>query len=162
MMYLVLVRPLMLPKGYNDIVNELTSKQANNFFHPAMRSKRITEARTQFITTLLSDQACQSLEIYGLTTCSRIEKILPQGLFFMKKLQDLVLNDRWDHDEKWEVINQVWLEMLIQAASQCLWKEHAQQLRHGGELLTHVALLMARFGSSTKIQKKKNDEDDEF
>ncbi|KAK5774721.1 hypothetical protein PVK06_042577 [Gossypium arboreum] len=67
----------------------------------------------------------------------------------MRRLQDLVLNKRWDHDEKWGLINQVWMEMMIQAASQRLWKEHTQQLRHGGELLTHKK----HFRLSTQIQQ---------
>ncbi|KAM4110702.1 hypothetical protein ACJW30_05G011800 [Castanea mollissima] len=40
----------------------------------------------------------------------------------------------------------VWVEMLTNAACHCRGNYHAQKLKHGGELLTHVWLLMAHFG----------------
>ncbi|XP_030964978.1 uncharacterized protein LOC115986273 [Quercus lobata] len=46
----------------------------------------------------------------------------------------------------WEMIMNVWVEILGHAASQCKGRHHAQQLRRGGEFLTHVWLLMAHFG----------------
>uniref|UniRef100_F6HXW6 CCHC-type domain-containing protein n=1 Tax=Vitis vinifera TaxID=29760 RepID=F6HXW6_VITVI len=54
--------------------------------------------------------------------------------------------------EKWEMISGVWMEMLCYAASHCGWIQHRQllhhrqQLRRGGELLTHVCLLMSHLG----------------
>ncbi|CBI36708.3 unnamed protein product, partial [Vitis vinifera] len=61
-----------------------------------------------------------------------------------ESLQSLKIAEK----EKWEMICDVWVEMLCYAASQCGWNQHAQQLRRGGELLTHVWLLMAHFGIS--------------
>lgn len=58
------------------------------------------------------------------------------------------------NEEKWGIISQVWIEMLCYAASHCSWKEHAQHLRHGGELLTHVCLLMANLGFSQQFEIK--------
>jgi len=46
-------------------------------------------------------------------------------------------------EERWEMIKEVWVEMVAYAAAHCPWKEHTQQLRRGGELLTHVSLLMS-------------------
>ena len=37
------------------------------------------------------------------------------------------------------MISSVWTEMLAYAACHCRGNYHAQQLRWGGELLTHVA-----------------------
>ena len=54
-------------------------------------------------------------------------------------------------DELWDMICEVWIEMLAYAASQGEWRSHAQQLRSGGELLVHVALLMAELGLSEQI-----------
>ncbi|KAM4097875.1 hypothetical protein ACJW30_07G035200 [Castanea mollissima] len=54
--------------------------------------------------------------------------------------------------KKWELIKGVWLEMLGHAASQCKGRLHAQQLRRGGELLTHVWLLMVHFGLTDHFQ----------
>ncbi|RYR24019.1 hypothetical protein Ahy_B02g057515 isoform A [Arachis hypogaea] len=56
-----------------------------------------------------------------------------------------------DQRVSWEVICNVWIEMLTYAASQCEWEAHAQQLRRGGEFLTHVCLLMAELGLSEQF-----------
>ena len=53
---------------------------------------------------------------------------------------------RWEDEEKWKMVSEVWMEMMVYAASRCTWEEHAHQLRHGGELLTHVSLLTAHLG----------------
>ncbi|KAH7565548.1 hypothetical protein JRO89_XS09G0225900 [Xanthoceras sorbifolium] len=54
----------------------------------------------------------------------------------------------------WEVISGVWVEMLVYAANNCGWKEHAQSLVKGGELLTHVCLLMTYFGLTKQFVNK--------
>ncbi|GMP49531.1 hypothetical protein CsSME_00016477 [Camellia sinensis var. sinensis] len=55
-------------------------------------------------------------------------------------------------DNRWEIIDAVWMEMLCHAASQCSGRYHAQQLRRGGEFHTHVWLLMAHFGLNDHFQ----------
>ncbi|WCJ19206.1 hypothetical protein M5689_001503 [Euphorbia peplus] len=55
-------------------------------------------------------------------------------------------------DKKWEMVSQVWHEMLAYAASNCRGFFHAQQLSKGGELLTHVWLLMAHLGLTEQFQ----------
>jgi hypothetical protein len=57
-------------------------------------------------------------------------------------------------EKRWEMINEVWIEMLAYAAAHCPWKEHTQQLRRGGELLTHVSLLMLHLGLSEQYEYK--------
>uniref|UniRef100_A0A3N7G267 DUF4220 domain-containing protein n=1 Tax=Populus trichocarpa TaxID=3694 RepID=A0A3N7G267_POPTR len=54
--------------------------------------------------------------------------------------------------KRWEIIEEVWMEMLAYAAAHCPWKEHAQQLRRGGELLTHVCFLMLHLGLSEQYE----------
>ncbi|KAL3735211.1 hypothetical protein ACJRO7_024361 [Eucalyptus globulus] len=51
-----------------------------------------------------------------------------------------------DRIKKWEMIGHLWVEGLLYAASQSRGDCHADQLRRGGELLTHVWLLLAHFG----------------
>ncbi|XP_038720797.1 uncharacterized protein LOC120013151 isoform X2 [Tripterygium wilfordii] len=43
--------------------------------------------------------------------------------------------------QKWKMISDVWLEMLLHVALRSKGNDHAHQLRRGGELLTHVWLL---------------------
>ncbi|KAI9160677.1 hypothetical protein LWI28_010597 [Acer negundo] len=54
--------------------------------------------------------------------------------------------------KKWEKIGKFWLEMVGYAATKSKGSDHAQQLRHGGEFLTHVWLLMAHFGLTQHFQ----------
>ena len=57
-----------------------------------------------------------------------------------------------DKNRKWKMISNVWVEMLPYAACHCRGNYPAQQLRRGGELLTHVWLLMAHFGLTEQFQ----------
>ncbi|KAI4312807.1 hypothetical protein MLD38_037598 [Melastoma candidum] len=57
-----------------------------------------------------------------------------------------------DCETRWVMMGTVWLEMLTYAAGKCQGKYHCQQLRRGGELLTHVWLLMAHFGMNDHLQ----------
>jgi hypothetical protein len=58
----------------------------------------------------------------------------------------------WSNAKKWEMISEVWVDMLMYAASHCRWKEHVHALSQGGELLTHVCLLMAHLGLSKQCR----------
>jgi hypothetical protein len=48
--------------------------------------------------------------------------------------------------------------MVAYAAAHCPWKEHAHQLRRGGELLTHVSLIMLHLGLSAQYEYKKSED----
>ncbi|CBI36721.3 unnamed protein product, partial [Vitis vinifera] len=69
-----------------------------------------------------------------------------------KCLQSLETEEQWQCEQKWEMMSHVWVEMLSHAAGQCQWNHHAKQLGQGGELLTHVWLLMAHFGITEHFQ----------
>ncbi|KAE8678134.1 hypothetical protein F3Y22_tig00111440pilonHSYRG00021 [Hibiscus syriacus] len=65
------------------------------------------------------------------------------------------LNGVTDKKVRWDMIRDVWLELLAYAASHSRGSQHCQQLRRGGELLTHVWLIMAHFGMSEQYQISK-------
>ena len=48
-------------------------------------------------------------------------------------------------EERWKIISWTWLEMLPYAAIKCRGIQHAQQLKSGGEFLTHVLGFSAIF-----------------
>ncbi|XP_073265999.1 uncharacterized protein [Populus alba] len=76
---------------------------------------------------------------------------LLDGCMLAMSLQSLESSeslDGWPNEKKWEMISEVWVEMLMYAASHSVWKEHVHALARGGELLTHVCLLMAHLGLS--------------
>ncbi|XP_022740874.1 uncharacterized protein LOC111292654 [Durio zibethinus] len=156
MIYLTLVRPSMLCKGFSDVINGKIYKEAQIFLTEKMKT-RFIGARKQFTKDLLHFVAFQQQSFYQ-PPHNRVGALL-EGASFAVKLQRFPRELRWDHDEKWEMISEVWMEMMTHAASYCSWREHAQQLRHGGELLTHVALVMAHLGLSTKVGRDEEDDD---
>ncbi|XP_022714547.1 uncharacterized protein LOC111274181 [Durio zibethinus] len=142
MMYLLFLCPAMLPEGIGNIRHQDTCIEAKNFFHRKLRFKEAIEG--------LFGIDIESRSFF-VEMGSRRKSAFFEGCRIAYQLKDLISNYHWDHQEKWKLIAEVWLEMLTYAASQCSWKEHARQLQQGEELLTHVALLMAHLGLSKKI-----------
>ncbi|XP_044496603.1 uncharacterized protein LOC123219015 [Mangifera indica] len=77
------------------------------------------------------------------------QSILSDGCELARELQQ-----ETDSEKKWEMISEVWVEMLTYAASHCGWREHGQQLWKGGQLLTLVSVLMAHLGLSEQYNAK--------
>ncbi|XVE78636.1 hypothetical protein DITRI_Ditri13aG0162200 [Diplodiscus trichospermus] len=141
MMYLLFLCPAMLPEGIGNIRHRDTCSEVRNFFNEKSNSR-------DAIGTLVGDIYSRS---FFVEMGSIRKSTLFEGCQIAHQLKDLVNSFRLDHKDKWELIAQVWLNMLTYAASQCSWKEHSKQLHHGEELLTHVALLMAHLGLTKKI-----------
>ncbi|KAE8669498.1 hypothetical protein F3Y22_tig00112231pilonHSYRG00054 [Hibiscus syriacus] len=143
MMYILVMHPNMLPKGIGEIRFKDTCAEAIRFFQ---RKKK--EIGTKV------DEACHNL--YEIDTNfleqakgDATKSVLFYGSRLAKQLQSL------GFERKWVLMNKVWVESLSFAAVHCGWKEHGQQLRRGGELLTHVCLLMAHLGLSEQYQIQK-------
>ncbi|KAG5538905.1 hypothetical protein RHGRI_019448 [Rhododendron griersonianum] len=62
---------------------------------------------------------------------------------------------------RWDIIGSVWVEMLCYASRTCPVKNHIQELRHGGEFLTHVWLLLFHFGITKKLERSNSSLKDE-
>ncbi|XVF16698.1 hypothetical protein REPUB_Repub10bG0054700 [Reevesia pubescens] len=60
------------------------------------------------------------------------------------------------------MMNKMWVELLSYTAIHCVWKEHAKQLRGGGELLSHICLPLAHLGLSEQYQIEKEDQDQDI
>ncbi|XP_062193844.1 uncharacterized protein LOC133897218 [Phragmites australis] len=56
-------------------------------------------------------------------------------------------------EQRWEVIQGVWVEMLCFSAGRCRGHLHAKALGTGGELLTYVWLLLSRMGMETFAER---------
>jgi hypothetical protein len=76
----------------------------------------------------------------------RSKSVLFDGCRLAHLLQNM------EKEKKWEFVCNVWIEILGYAASHCRGYYHAQQLSRGGELLTHVWLLMAHLGITEQFQ----------
>ncbi|KAJ6380600.1 hypothetical protein OIU77_029488 [Salix suchowensis] len=81
---------------------------------------------------------------------------LLDGCMLGLSLQSLETGNGWSGEKKWEMVSEVWVEMMMYAASHCGWKEHTDALARGGELLTHVCLLMAHLGLCKQCPPEQN------
>ncbi|KAJ6700352.1 hypothetical protein OIU79_013397 [Salix purpurea] len=137
MVYLLVDYPFLLPRG---IGNERYIQTCSAVDDDAILLERIISGQHyswDFGRTISKLQKSR-----------RKVSVLCAGFKLARSLQALVTQDGWENERKWEMISQVWVEMLTYAASHCGWKEHARTLTRGGELLTHVCLLMAHLGLS--------------
>ncbi|KAK3206091.1 hypothetical protein Dsin_020137 [Dipteronia sinensis] len=137
MLYLLLFCPSMIPKGIGEIRYERTCVDA---------TLKITSYRTpQWMFEEATDVTSSSTD-HESTTVGVASNEDPRSVF--KRTTDLYLqlgDDENGWNKRWDVISEVWLEMLAYAAQNCDWKEHAHHLRKGGELLTHISVLMVNF-----------------
>ncbi|ONI00134.1 hypothetical protein PRUPE_6G069800 [Prunus persica] len=149
LMHILVTRPFMLPKGIGKIRFRDTCAEATNFFEKRRSIISGSNGKGRARQVLLEVNTDVDPEsVIG----DRSKTVLFTGCRLAKQLQSLETEEEWGNEEKWEMIAKVWIEMLCYAASQCGWNEHAQHLRKGGELLTHVCLLMANFGLSEQFQ----------
>ncbi|CAN6573639.1 unnamed protein product [Malus baccata var. baccata] len=139
--------PFMLPNGIGQIRFRDTCAEAEEFF----KNKNLLKSDAKRACTKLFNVSTDflPLKVKG----DRSKSVLFDACRLAKALQSLESERRWeDNMKKWEIISHVWVEMLSYAANQCRWKDHGQQLRRGGELLTHVWLLMAHLGLTEQFQ----------
>ncbi|KAI5312354.1 hypothetical protein L3X38_041527 [Prunus dulcis] len=174
LLYLLVMRPFMLPNGIGQIRFQDTCAEADEFFKQRKckgdrkACKASPEVSTGVPAAESSEQrkpkedgqkkACTALlgvstevppaEVKG----DRSKSVLFDACRLTKDLQSLETEKHWENQKKWELISHVWVEMLSYAACQCQWNHHARQLRRGGELLTHVWLLMAHLGITEQFQ----------
>ncbi|XP_030526332.1 uncharacterized protein LOC115737990 [Rhodamnia argentea] len=83
--------------------------------------------------SMLPEDKVKYVQVIASRLASEIDRLLPK-------------------ETKWEVISEVWADMLIYAANNCKASDHAQQMRRGGELITHVWFLMAHYGLTDHFQ----------
>ena len=145
MMYLLVMRPFMLPNGIGKIRYQDSCAEAVEFF----QERNYITSRSEACSTLLQvSTEILPLEVKG----DRSKSVIFDACRLAKCLQALETEEQWQCEQKWEMMSNVWVEMLSHGAGQCQWNHHAKQLAQGGELLTHVWLLMAHFGITEHFQ----------
>ncbi|KAL5579558.1 hypothetical protein UlMin_012000 [Ulmus minor] len=144
LLYLLVKRPFMLPNGIGQIRFQDTRAEAIEFF----KEKESTDVKEACTTLLAVSTEIPPSKVKG----DRCKSVLFDACRLAKALQNLEMKEK-----KWEMISHVWVEMLCYGAVQCQRNHHAQQLRKGGELLTHVWLLMAHLGITEQFQISKGE-----
>ncbi|KAL4597582.1 hypothetical protein ACB092_11G000900 [Castanea dentata] len=142
MLYLLVKHPYMLPIGmahirFQDIYVELKDFIEEEMSKPVNESSHLKEVAAQMIKVNTTDM----LSVRG---DGKISFVIFHACKLSKALNDM--------ENKWEIMFNVWMEMLCHAASLCKGRHHAQLLRQGGEFFTHVWLLMAHFGLTNHFQ----------
>lgn len=138
----------MLPNGIGQIRFQDTCAEAAEFFkervvHSKNKKDLHKEARRMLME--VSTEVPPS-EVKG----DRSKSVLFEGCIVAKAVEESM-----GVEQRWKVLCRLWVEILSYAANRCGWSHHAQQLRRGGELLTHVWLLMAHLGITEQFQISK-------
>ncbi|KAL4625581.1 hypothetical protein ACB092_05G036700 [Castanea dentata] len=130
-------------KLLSDYMFQDTCAEAIEFFE---ERNSISDVKQACMTLRQVNTEIPPSEVKG----DRSKSVLFDGCRLAKSSQILGNIER-----KWELISHVWVEILCYSASKCRWSHHAQQLTRGGELLTHVWLLMAHLGITEQFQISK-------
>uniref|UniRef100_A0A2K1XLP4 DUF4220 domain-containing protein n=1 Tax=Populus trichocarpa TaxID=3694 RepID=A0A2K1XLP4_POPTR len=138
MMYFLVMRPDTLSQGIGDEgylhslrdLDSIISKEEAPTKSPATSREEVVDAILFYYESYVID------DIRFQFRWKETKSAVAGGDRLAKQLRLLGFKKRW------EIIEEVWMEILAYAAAHCPWKEHAQQLRRGGELLTHVCFLM--------------------
>ena len=144
MLYLLVMCPSMLPNGIGLIRFRDTCAEADESFKERKSISDVNKACTRLLQVKTN---IPPSEVKG----DRSKSVLFDACRLAKCLQSLT-RENSENDKKWELMSHVWVEMLSYAANQCRWNLHGQQLRRGGELLTHVWLLLAHLGITEQFQ----------
>ncbi|KAF8029580.1 hypothetical protein BT93_E2101 [Corymbia citriodora subsp. variegata] len=170
MLHLLVMYPSMLPVGIGSIRFRDIYKETQKYFamresaseRPAhghnkseqMRNDSETDPGTRREYDPEIEEACDVLRSQvktkfnlSVTKEDKVKYVMFNGCRLASEMESIS-----SELIKWDVIRQVWAEMLIYAASKCKARDHAQQLRRGGELMSHVWFLMAHYGLTDHFQ----------
>ncbi|GMN53659.1 hypothetical protein TIFTF001_022792 [Ficus carica] len=132
MFYLLVMQPTMLSPVLGNwyIVFQDTSAEAQRYF-----AKHSIYSRSEAFKELGSVKPkYRPAAVKGVSSKS----VFFDACILAKQLQNL--------EEKWKLMDQVWMELMSYAAINCRPIVHAQQPSKGGELLTFTWLLMNHLG----------------
>ncbi|KAJ4825802.1 hypothetical protein Tsubulata_021812 [Turnera subulata] len=147
MLYLLIMQPTMMAAvaGNGKLRFLDTCEEAKRFFEgEEIRSAAAHEEACRKILDWTTD--VKPIHVKG----DASKSVLFDASRLAKELNKL------DEKERWELLSQVWVELVSYAAGHCRATAHAQQLSSGGELLTFVWLLMSHFGLTDKFQLPKS------
>ncbi|KAL4654458.1 hypothetical protein ACB092_01G379900 [Castanea dentata] len=134
MMYVLAMRPHMICNTTANII----------FQHAYTKIMILLRTRPSLIKD--EGEACRIFRMEELPNECSLDKnketMVTSNWYVLRDAQRLS-RSLMRRDNRWHIINSVWVEMLCYAASNCPVDYHAEQLRRGGGLITHVWLLLA-------------------
>ncbi|KAM7486831.1 hypothetical protein LguiA_002840 [Lonicera macranthoides] len=145
LVYILVKLPYMLPNGIGQIRFRDTCAEAMDFFK---ERKNLSEEHIACTKLLQVELKIKPSEVKG----DRSKSLLFEACQLAKSLQSLESKEDWNKEKKWKMVCNVWVEMLSYAASRCVWIHHAEEMRNGGELITHIWLLMSHLGLTEQFQ----------
>ncbi|KAE8769141.1 hypothetical protein D1007_59278 [Hordeum vulgare] len=128
MFYLLLIRPEMLMLGTRSGLVKLATDQ---IFESSKGPLEMTEENL-------------AQEILNMPRLTLADDMISNASKLAKALMDL-----GSEEERWTVIQGVWVEMLCYSASRCRGYLHAKSLGEGGEFLSYIYLLWSFMGLET-------------
>ncbi|KAK9131378.1 hypothetical protein Sjap_011865 [Stephania japonica] len=146
MIYLLVVSPNMLSSSTGQNRFEATCSEAVKFF------EKLKEMEPGLDKKQLCSKLVEAYTISASAASKNRGETFRHVLFEACQLVGILLQGGLRMERRWTLICEVWLEMLCYAAQECRGNDHAQQLRQGGELLTHVWLLMTHLGISKHFE----------
>ncbi|XP_022714550.1 uncharacterized protein LOC111274185 [Durio zibethinus] len=153
MLHLLVNYPSMLPAGLGDILIEDTCAEVIDFCNTPVPPKNKIETYNKLVN------ATMGTELLGRRYKAR-KSMLSDGSSLARSLKEIPNKEEVNNitpnsltlENEWTLIADTWVEMLAHAASHCEGSQHRQHLRRGGQLLTHVWLLMAHLGLTDHYQ----------
>ncbi|XP_050368250.1 uncharacterized protein LOC126786461 [Argentina anserina] len=142
MVYLLVMQPTMMSSvaGIGQIRFRDTCAEAIKFF--SRRELGPEVAQIDACNRLLEvNTDVQPVDVKG----DRSKSVLFDACILAKQLKNMKTN-------KWDLMCEVWVELLAYAAGHCRANDHVQLMSKGGELVTFVWLVMAHFGIGEQFQ----------
>ncbi|KAJ9554090.1 hypothetical protein OSB04_018135 [Centaurea solstitialis] len=144
MLYLLVECPFMLPIGIGMVRFQDTCIQALAL----LEEKRSWKDKYTDLYVMLGQAGTKSFP-GTLKVDDMSESVLFEACNLAARLEDMD-----DPRRRWKMVLDVWIGILGYAAGQCNGFDHAKQLHKGGELLTHVWLLMAHLGLTEHFKEQ--------
>lgn len=149
MMYLLVTRPHVLSSTTAHIIFDHSCVKLGKFTRTGRLNKK--EACNDFLSLPNEDIHL----VRDPHEPSEAERVVVGNWNLLKDVKELADGLKpLSNENRWNLIGSMWVEMLGYAASHCEMEYHSEHIRLGGELITHVWLLIAH-----KVTKYSNYED---
>ncbi|KAI4367092.1 hypothetical protein MLD38_022866 [Melastoma candidum] len=150
MMYLVALRPQLLSLTTTDVTMGYAYGKLSGFlrYRTDQRAFKDLSAEGPLPSMEINNEAQELQE----TFITKDWDVLSEARKLAKALQ------RMPCFKKWDVMGSIWVEMLCFAAYNCQVYHHAKMLRCGGELITHIWLILLHKTDKYEITNIKVDE----